>query len=68
MAQILLAKFVIAKMWTLLILRLKVIKDSKKTTDKYKQTNKNNTNKEKISAINTLLCFIEVNYITNELN
>lgn len=68
MAQILLAKFVIAKMWTLLILRLKVIKDSKKTTDKYKQTNKNNTNKEKISAINTLLRFIEVNYITNELN
>lgn len=68
MAQILLAKFVIAKMWTLLILRLKVIKDSKKTTDKYKQTNKNNTNKENISAINTLLRFIEVNYITNELN
>lgn len=68
MAQILLAKFVIAKMWILLILRLKVIKDSKKTTDKYKQTNKNNTNKEKISAINTLLRFIEVNYITNELN
>lgn len=68
MAQILLAKFVIAKMWTLLILRLKVIKDSKKTTDKYKQTNKNNTNKEKISAINSLLRFIEVNYITNELN
>lgn len=68
MAQILLAKFVIAKMWTLLILRLKVIKDSKKTTDKYKQRNKNNTNKEKISAINTLLRFIEVNYITNELN
>ena len=68
MAQILLAKFVIAKMWTLLILRLKVIKDSKKTTDKYKQTNKNNTNKEKISAIKTLLRFIEVNYITNELN
>lgn len=68
MAQILLAKFVIAKMWTLLILRLKVIKDSKKATDKYKQTNKNNTNKEKISAINTLLRFIEVNYITNELN
>ena len=68
MAQILLAKFVIAKMWTLLILRLKVIKDSKKTTDKYKQTNKNNTNKEKISAIDTLLRFIEVNYITNELN
>ena len=68
MAQILLAKFVIAKMWTLLILRLKVIKDSKKTTDKYKQTNKKNTNKEKISAINTLLRFIEVNYITNELN
>lgn len=68
MAQILLAKFVIAKMWTLLILRLKVIKDSKKTTDKYKQTNKNNTNKEKISAINTLLRYIEVNYITNELN
>ena len=68
MAQILLAKFVIAKMWTLLILRLKVIKDSKKATDKYKQTNKDNTNKEKISAINTLLRFIEVNYITNELN
>lgn len=68
MTQILLAKFVIAKMWTLLILRLKVIKDSKKATDKYKQTNKNNTNKEKISAINTLLRFIEVNYITNELN
>lgn len=68
MAQILLAKFVIAKMWTLLILRLKVIKDSKKATDKYKQTNKNNTNKEKISAINNLLRFIEVNYITNELN
>lgn len=68
MAQILLAKFVIAKMWTLLILRLKVIKDSKKTTDKYKQRNKNNTNKENISAINTLLRFIEVNYITNELN
>lgn len=68
MAQILVAKFVIAKMWTLLILRLKVIKDSKKATDKYKQTNKNNTNKEKISAINTLLRFIEVNYITNELN
>lgn len=68
MAQILLAKFVIAKMWTLLILRLKVIKDSKKATDKYKQTNKNNANKEKISAINTLLRFIEVNYITNELN
>lgn len=68
MAQILLAKFVIAKMWTLLILRLKVIKDSKKATDKYKHTNKNNTNKEKISAINNLLRFIEVNYITNELN